>query len=197
MLLAISSHLYFDETLPVACRLVVLCILGLCLQRCIIIDGLSYLVGSLIYFISFQFMPIGTNHLNIYWQFKVYDVDSTLSSIGCHFLCLSQITIVSLHLELIACSKTVVTLHCNEEMFLKCYVNIFLHIFCYLINGGIHLKPLKFDRIWTHLSCHNFFPLSSVQILLSTLELCLPQIRKCHFWMALACLDVSSKKRCL
>ena len=31
-------------------------------------------------------------------------------------------------------------------------------------KGGLHLKPLKFDRdLNTYLSCHNFFPLSPVQ----------------------------------
>ena len=34
-------------------------------------------------------------------------------------------------------------------------------------GGELHLKPPKFDRnLNTHLSCHNFFPLSSLQILL-------------------------------
>ena len=34
-------------------------------------------------------------------------------------------------------------------------------------KGGLHLKPPRFDRNFnTYLSCRNFFPLSSVQILL-------------------------------
>ena len=38
---------------------------------------------------------------------------------------------------------------------------------CCLTLGGLHLKSPKFDRnLNTYLSCHNFSPLSSVQILL-------------------------------
>ena len=34
---------------------------------------------------------------------------------------------------------------------------------------GLHLKPPQFDRnLNTYLSCHNFFPLSSVQIFFDT-----------------------------
>ena len=64
------------------------------------------------------------------------------------------------------------------------------------ISGGVHRKRKKISLKSQLLPLATFVP-SLGQVGQCAWELGLPNSRKCHFLVTLACFDISSKKRCL
>ncbi len=65
----------------------------------------------------------------------------------------------------------------------------------YVRGGGVHRK-----KMWIRTITAKFFSYPHTEfggLRSRRLAVILPQIRKCLFWVTLACLDISSKKRCL